>query len=490
MIIHFDNSYARLPAEFYTRLLPTPVREPKLIRLNTELAETLRLELAGVDDSELAAIFSGNRIPEGAEPLAMVYAGHQFGNFVPRLGDGRAILLGEVIDREGMRRDLHLKGAGPTPYSRGGDGRAALGPVIREFIVSEAMHALGVPTTRTLAAVTTGELVAREQPLPGAILTRVARSHLRVGTFEYFAARGDRGALKRLADYAIERHYPELSASPRAYFDFLEAVMEAQARLVADWMMVGFIHGVMNTDNMTISGETIDYGPCAFMDAYDPMKVYSSIDRHGRYAFGNQPAVAQWNLARLAECLLPLMDPDTPAAVRQAEELLANFAPRFEKKWLEGMRRKLGLSTAGPGDLALIQDFLALIEKSRADFTNSFAHLFSLVEGGDSNLLPGGQTLGEAEFKTWLARWRERLDLEPGGRRPCALTLRKANPFFIPRNHRIAEVIDAATAHSDFSKMDHLMRVLSRPDEPQDDEVSYRLPPKPGEEVQQTFCGT
>lgn len=490
MIFRFDNSYSRLPPEFYTKCLPTPVREPHLIQLNRELADELGLDLAGADETELAAIFSGNRIPEGADPLAMVYAGHQFGHFVPQLGDGRAILLGEVIDRNGVRRDLHLKGAGPTPYSRGGDGRAALGPVIRELIVSEAMHALGIPTTRALAAVTTGELVARERPLPGAILTRVARSHLRIGTFEYFAARDNHQAVRQLADYAIDRHYPSLKTNDRPYFAFLETVMDAQARLVADWMMVGFIHGVMNTDNMTVSGETIDYGPCAFMDVYEPMKVYSSIDRQGRYAFANQPAIAQWNLARLAECLLPLIHDDMPTAVRQAEELLGSFISRFESRWLKGMHLKLGLRREEPDDIALIRDFLALVEKSRADFTNSFAHLANLVHAGSANTLPGEQHLLAAGLEAWLERWRARIDRETSDRQDCVTILTKTNPIYIPRNHRINEAIDAATEHGDFTKVETLLAVLRRPFESQPQNSAFRVPPRPEEEVRQTFCGT
>lgn len=490
MNFRFDNSYARLPHGFYSAVQPTPVKNPQLIRFNRELADELDLGWQNASEAELAAIFSGNRIPEGAQPIAMAYAGHQFGHFVPQLGDGRAILLGEVVDGLRVRRDIHLKGAGRTPYSRGGDGRAALGPVIREYIVSEAMHALGVPTTRTLAAVTTGELVAREQPLPGAILTRIARSHIRIGTFEFFAARGETEAVTTLADYAIERHYPQLRSEARPYLAFLEAVIDAQARLVAHWMMIGFIHGVMNTDNMTISGETIDYGPCAFLDVFEPMKVFSSIDRHGRYAFANQPAIAQWNLARLAECLLPLFDPDQPSAIQLAENALSSFASRFETYWLEGMRRKLGFTTAQPDDLGLIQDFLSLLEKSRADFTNAFSLLTSLRHGGDNHLLPGGQSLLEADFKQWLARWGDRLTQEANAAAESGAMMKRSNPVYIPRNHRIAEAIEAALANFDFTKMDRLMAVLKHPYDADSDDPFYRLPPKPEEEVHQTFCGT
>ena len=365
-----------------------------------------------------AAFFAGNLVPEWAEPLAMAYAGHQFGHFVPQLGDGRAILLGEIIGRDGKRRDLHLKGAGQTPFSRRGDGRAALGPVLREYIISEAMHALGIPTTRTLAAVTTGEPVFRETALPGAVLARVAASHLRIGTFEYFAAQGDGEAIKILADYAIDRHYPALQANPTPYIALLEAVCEAQAALIARWMQVGFIHGVMNTDNMTISGETLDYGPCAFMDTYDPATVFSSIDHHGRYAFGNQPRIAQWNLARFADTLLPLLDDNHDKALAMAEETINQFPERFERYWREGMRRKLGLTSEQPDDAGLMHALLQLMQEHAADYTNTFRLLCAVAEGGAA---PVG-------YEAWVTRWRRRLGQEPHSPHAAATLMRANNP--------------------------------------------------------------
>ena len=371
----FQNSYARLPDRFYARVAPTPVAAPRLIRLNVTLARELGLDpdwLAGPQGLEVLA---GMRVPDAAEPIAMAYAGHQFGHFVPQLGDGRAILLGEVVDRNGVRRDLQLKGAGLTPFSRNGDGRAALGPVLREYIVSEAMAALGIPTTRSLAAVTTGEAVVRETLLPGAVLTRVAASHVRVGTFQFFAARGDLDGLRLLADHVIARHYPDAAQAEQPYRALLERVTRRQAELIARWLLVGFIHGVMNTDNMSIAGETIDYGPCAFMDAYDPATVFSSIDRHGRYAYANQPRIATWNLARLAETLLPLLADDEKQAIAQAEEVLGGFAPASRPRSSAGMRKKLGLAGAEGDDLALGQDFLDLLAANAVDFTLAFRRL-------------------------------------------------------------------------------------------------------------------
>lgn len=384
----FDNHYARLPDRFFVRMDPVPVAHPALVAFNTDLAAELGLDAAGMEPHTLAAILSGNRVPQGAEPLAQAYAGHQFGQFVPQLGDGRAILLGEVIDRAGRRRDLQLKGAGRTPFSRRGDGRAALGPVLREFVVSEAMHALGVPTTRALAAVTTGEAVQRETALPGAVLTRVAASHIRVGTFQFFAARGDTEALRLLLDHAIARHAPEAAAAEHPARAFLEAVAAVQADLIARWMGLGFIHGVMNTDNMTVSGETIDYGPCAFLDAYDPGACFSAIDQFGRYAYANQPRIAQWNLARLAEALLPLLDPDPNAAIEAANVIIAAFAGRYEAAVARVLRAKFGLTRAMEGDAALLRDGLAALEAGGADFTLAFRRLADLAAViGD----PGGK---------------------------------------------------------------------------------------------------
>jgi uncharacterized protein YdiU (UPF0061 family) len=371
-LFDFDNSYSHLPERFYRRCTPVQFSGPHLIAFNHALACKLGLHVDGISDVKLADIFSGNELPDGAEPIAMAYAGHQFAHFVPQLGDGRAILLGEVLDATGMRHYIQLKGCGQTPFSRRGDGRAALGPVMREYIVSEAMHALGIRTTRSLAAVTTGEMVLRETALPGAVLTRVAASYIRIGTFEYFAARDDKEAVQQLADYVIERHYPEARKADNPYVALLEYAIEAQAALIASWMHVGFIHGVMNTDNIALSGDTIDYGPCAFMDHYDPMMVFSAIDRHGRYAFGNQPAIAQWNLVRLAETILPLLDMDQDKAVAIAEPLINAFITRFQRHWLRGMRQKIGLYTEEEPDLLLVSDLLALMHKSAADYTLTF----------------------------------------------------------------------------------------------------------------------
>ena len=383
----FENSYARLPQRFHARCAPTPVAAPRLIRFNAGLAAELGIDPATFAGAEGAALVVGNRLPEGAEPIAMAYAGHQFGHFVPQLGDGRALLIGEVRDRTGRLRDIHLKGSGPTPFSRRGDGRAALGPVLREYLVSEAMHALGIPTTRALAAATTGEPVFRETVLPGAVLMRVASSHVRVGTFQYFAARGDMTAVEALLAYVIDRHYPHLEAAPEPALALLGAVAERQAALVAAWMLVGFIHGVMNTDNMSICGETIDFGPCAFMEAYDPATVFSAIDEGGRYAYANQPPIAQWNIARLAETLLPLIDPDEEKAIAKASEVVSGFRARFEAHWLSGVRGKLGLSSAEPDDLDLATDWLAALQQGGADFTLSFRRLAEAeAPGGEGEI--------------------------------------------------------------------------------------------------------
>src|SRR5215813_3506983 len=382
----FEHTYAALPANFFARVAPTPVTAPRLIKLNRELAVQLGLDPELLDGPEGADILSGKRLPDGAEPIAMAYAGHQFGHFVPQLGDGRAILLGEVIDRDGVRRDIQLKGSGPTPFSRRGDGRAALGPVLREYIVSEAMYTLGIPTTRSLAAVITGENVIRETMLPGAVLTRVASSHIRVGTFQYFAARQDTDAVRRLADHVIARHYPHLADTERPYHALLEAVVARQADLIARWLLIGFIHGVMNTDNTSISGETIDYGPCAFMDHYDPAQVFSSIDEGGRYAYANQPRIALWNLTRLAECLLPLMSDDQEKAIAEAQEILGAFPEKFSAAYQAGLRSKIGLFTTRDGDEALVQDLLDAMAAGKADFTLTFRRLGDAAAGEASEV--------------------------------------------------------------------------------------------------------
>ncbi len=484
----FDNSYARLPARFYSRLDPTPVAAPRLIKFNAELAQDLGIDLDAGDPAQIAQVLSGNRRLPGSEPLAMAYAGHQFGQFVPQLGDGRAILLGELRDRAGVLHDVQLKGSGRTPYSRGGDGRAALGPVLREYIVSEAMTALGVPSTRTLAAVLSGERVLREEPMPGAILTRVAASHVRVGTFQFFAVRGDTDAVRTLADYVIARHYPELRDSATAYLDLLKGVIQRQASLVAKWLHVGFIHGVMNTDNSTVSGETIDYGPCAFMDAYDANQVFSSIDRHGRYAYSNQPAIAQWNLARLAETLLPLIDPDQNRAIELATEAVTAFVDHFEQAWLAGMRAKLGLTGANVKDKDLAQRLLTLMQRAQADFTQTFRGLSALAELGPAPKLE--PLSADADFAAWLKEWRARLGAE--GRSPSviAASMRAVNPKYIPRNHRIEQLIEAAVEREDFSLFEKLLDVVTRPFDEQPESDEYAAEPGVNERVTQTFCGT
>jgi uncharacterized protein YdiU (UPF0061 family) len=488
--IPFDNSYARLPVRFHARLNPTPAGTPKLVRLNTALAETLGLDPVALASPDGVAVLAGLQVPSGAEPLAMAYAGHQFGQFVPQLGDGRAILLGEVVGRDGARRDIQLKGSGPTPFSRRGDGRAALGPVLREYIVSEAMAALGIPTTRALAAVTTGELVRRETDLPGAVLTRVAASHIRVGTFQYFAARGDVEGLQLLADHVIARHYPEIAQEAQPYCALLEAVISRQASLVAQWLMVGFVHGVMNTDNTAISGETIDYGPCAFIDIYDPATVFSSIDHYARYAYGNQPAVAQWNLARLAESMLPLLAEDEDAALAEAQAALATFKPCFDVAWLDGMRRKIGLTTAEDGDQALVQDLLARMAAGKADFTLTFRTLGGAAMGPEGDAAVQMLFAVPGAFDEWATHWRQRLSREetqPEARRAAMLAV---NPLFIPRNHQVEAALSAAVERADFAPFETLLDVLSRPYEERPGLERYALPPDPAERVQQTFCGT
>jgi uncharacterized protein YdiU (UPF0061 family) len=467
--------YSTLPEHFFARLDPTPVAAPRLIRFTHALAAEIGLITDGLDDAALAEIFAGNRLPPGAQPIAMAYAGHQFGHFVPQLGDGRALLLGEVRDAYGVVRDIQLKGSGRTPYSRGGDGRAALGPVLREYLVSEAMHALGIPATRALAAVITGETVYREAALPGAILTRVAASHVRVGSFQFFAARGDAAATQRLAEYVIARHYPAAAAAAQPILALLEAVVERQAALIARWMQVGFIHGVMNTDNMAISGETIDFGPCAFMDAFDPAMVFSSIDNQGRYAFANQPAAAQWNLARFAETLLPLLGDDTDLGVARATEVLSSFPARFTAHWRRGMRAKLGLEREEDADAELIQGLLDAMHALGADFTQTFRGLC------DGVVPPGAED--------WERQWRARLAREQRSAQARALAMRAANPAYIPRNHRIARVI-AAAERDDFAPFAELFEVLARPFEERARYVAYADPPQPEERVLRTFCGT
>jgi uncharacterized protein YdiU (UPF0061 family) len=463
-----------------------------LIKFNGELATELGLEWRSLDDSALANLFAGNSVPEGADPVATAYAGHQFGQFVPRLGDGRAILLGEVIDRSGVRRDIQLKGSGRTPYSRGGDGRAALGPVLREYLVSEAMHALGIEGTRALAAVTTGESVVRDGRLPGAVVTRVAKSHVRVGTFEYFAARGDQPSVRRLADYVIDRHYPELRSADRPYLELLQAVCLRHAALVASWMHVGFIHGVMNTDNTSVSGETIDYGPCAFMDAYDPATVFSSIDSMGRYAYSNQPHAAQWNLARFAETLLALIDSDPGRAVEAAAPVVERFAGAFEEHWISGLRAKLGLQTPEPDDTPLIRAWLELMHRNECDFTLTFRKLCAAADAPDGALDEPLEALFRRpdEYRAWAREWRARQAREASPAEGRGAAMRRVNPAFIPRNHRVEAMISAAVERADYAPFEELIEVLSRPYEDQPRFEAYERPPRPEERVLQTFCGT
>jgi len=489
-VLPFDNSYARLPDAFFAPVEPTPVEAPRLVAFNRPLAEELGLD-ADALERHGAAYFSGNVALPGALPLAMAYAGHQFGQFVPQLGDGRAILLGEVIDREGRRRDIQLKGAGPTPFSRRGDGRAALGPVLREYIVSEAMHALGVPTTRALAAVSTGQPVYRERVLPGAVFTRVAASHVRVGTFQFFAARGDGENLRILADHVIGRHYPELKGAEKPYIALLDAVAERQAGLIAKWLGIGFIHGVMNTDNMTISGETIDFGPCAFMDRYDPRTVYSSIDRGGRYAFGNQPMIGQWNIARLAEAMLPILDEDEDKALEAANAAVARFMDRFQDHWKTVIRAKLGLGEAEEeADQALIRDLLVTLYEQKADYTLAFRRLADAAESPEADAALGALLEDGAALTSWLAAWRARLSRDETLPPARAAAMRRVNPAFIPRNHKVEEALTAATDHGDFSLFEALNDVLAKPYEDQPRFAAYAAPPKPGEEITATFCGT
>jgi uncharacterized protein YdiU (UPF0061 family) len=484
----FDNSYARLPERFFAKTTPAQFPAPALIRLNRTLADELELNADWLAGPEGLAMLSGQVIAPGSEPIALAYAGHQFGNFVPQLGDGRAILLGEVIDSSGRRRDIQLKGAGRTPFSRGGDGRAALGPVLREYLVSEAMAALGVPTTRALAAITTGEPVVRETILPGALVVRVAASHVRVGTFQYFAVREDIEALQMLADHVIARHYPAAAQAKRPYRALLDAVIVAQAKLVARWLLLGFIHGVMNTDNMSIAGETIDYGPCAFMDSYDPATVFSSIDRIGRYAYGNQPRMAHWNLTRLAEAMLPLLNEDTEKAVDEAQEALAAFGPSFERAYHGGLRRKLGLADKHADDVELVSAIFSAMAENQVDFTLFFRRLSGLLVGSDEPVR--SLFIDPTAFDRWAQQWRARLvqdQLTPQARR-AAMDL--VNPAYIPRNHQVEAMIVAAVERNDFEPFEEMLKLLSDPFEDQPGFERYAAPPQLHERVTATFCGT
>ena len=492
MTVHFpfQNTYTALPANFFARVAPTPVVAPRLIKLNRPLAIHLGLDPDRLDSPEGAEILAGKRLPDGAEPIAMAYAGHQFGHFVPQLGDGRAILLGEVIDADGVRRDIQLKGSGPTPFSRRGDGRAALGPVLREYVISEAMAALGIPTTRSLAAVITGESVMRETPLPGAVLTRIAASHIRVGTFQYFAARGDTDSVRRLADHVIARHYPQAARSERPYHALLEGVIARQAALVARWILVGFIHGVMNTDNTSVSGETIDYGPCAFMDQYDPATVFSSIDELGRYAYANQPRVALWNLTHFAECLLPLLADVQDTAIAEAQTALNEFPKQFDAAYQAGLRSKLGLFTVQDGDPALAQDLLDAMTKNQADFTLTFRRLSDAALDADGDRQVRALFTDPAAYDAWAMRWRQRTGSEPQPAAERRTAMRSVNPAFIPRNHRVEAIIEAAVNRDDYAPFEELLAVLAKPYQDQPALAAYADPPEPHQRVLQTFCGT
>jgi len=474
----FDHSYSRLPKALFERVMPTAVRKPGLLLFNSTLAAELGLGGDELARPESAETFAGNRPPENSLPLAQAYAGHQFGHLT-MLGDGRALLLGEHLAQDGRRFDIQLKGSGPTPFSRGGDGRAGVGPMLREYVISEAMHALGIPTTRSLAVATTGEKVHREQPLDGAVLTRVAASHLRVGTFEFAAALRDPVLLQELADYTLARHFPAAATAAQPYLALLESVVERQAALLARWMWVGFVHGVMNTDNMALSGETLDYGPCAFLDAYHPDTVFSSIDRQGRYAYGRQPKIAQWNLSRFAACLLPLLHRDAGEAIAAAQAAIDSFADRFEKHWLAGARAKLGLITSEEGDRALVADLLARMEERRSDFTNTFRDLsFARLPGADPAFAP--------EFDAWLAR----LDRQGEPREKLLEGMRAHNPARIPRNHRVEEALQAATEAGDLGPLRRLVEALADPYDHHRNHDELEEPAPPGSPPYRTFCGT
>ena len=485
----FDNSFARDMTDFYIPWRGDAVPEPRTVAVNEQLAKELGLDPSLLTAKYAARILTGSVLPEGANPLAMAYAGHQFGNFAPQLGDGRALLLGELVDVKERRRDVVLKGSGPTPFSRGGDGKAVLGPVLREYLVSEAMHALGIPTTRALAALTTGETILREQgPQPGAVLCRIAASHIRVGMFEFFAARGQGEHVRKLADYAIARHYPQLKDSQTPYLDLFCEVRDVQADLVARWMLVGFVHGVMNTDNTTLSGETIDYGPCAFIDIYDPDAVFSSIDRFGRYAYANQPDIAQWNLARFAECLLHLIQPDDPkAAAAQVGDELNRFPERYQATWLKGMRAKLGLFKERDEDLELCQELFNILQGQETDFTLFFRQL-ALVDAGNDAAF-SGLLKDETALRPWLDNWRRRLTWENVSTDDRIAAMNQVNPLYIPRNHKVEEALAAART-GDMQPFDKLLAVLRKPYTQRPGLEQYAQPAPPGFGPYITFCGT
>ena len=493
--LSLKNRYLTLGEAFYQRTNPSPVAQPTLIKLNETLAQEMGIKVDNNSNTELASVFSGNQLPENLSPLSMAYAGHQFGHFNPQLGDGRAIYLGEITSVNNKNYDVQLKGSGPTEYSRNGDGRSALGPVLREYLVSEAMHQLNIPTTRALAAVTTGEEVARERLTPGGIFTRVASSFIRVGSFQYFSAKGDIQSVKALADYVIDKNFKNLQGVENPYSLFLKEAVQRQASLIAKWMQVGFIHGVMNTDNMSVAGETIDYGPCAFMDGYQHDQVYSSIDHQGRYAYMNQPSIGLWNLTRLAESLLPLLSDDSDESVEIAQGILKSYINTYEYNWLQGMRKKVGLtevrSVDNDSDKALIESLLNIMSENRIDFTLTFFHLSQLnseASDKDNELL--SLFNHSDEIKNWLDNWRQRLNKEAASDSERQTIMQTVNPVYIPRNHQIEAAIRAAEDHNDFSVFNELHEVLQNPFSLQQGKEKYRQPPEPNEVVQQTFCGT
>jgi len=478
---NFDNTYAQLPGAMLSKISPIPVKSPELIILNQSLSEELGLDFSNTSKENLASIFSGNLLPKGTDSIAQAYAGHQFGHFTI-LGDGRAIVIGEHLSKNNERFDIQFKGSGKTPFSRNGDGRAALGPMLREYIISEAMHNLKIPTTRSLAVVKTGESVMRETPLQGAILTRVAASHIRVGTFQYLTATEDEENLKTLMKYTIDRHYPSIKQSKNPALDLLKIVINKQTKLVIDWMRVGFIHGVMNTDNMAISGETIDYGPCAFMDVYDPQTVFSSIDQLGRYAYFNQPMITKWNLARFAECLLPLIDKNKDKAIEIATETVNSFEKNYEFKWLNMMRDKLGLFGEDPKDQVLILDLLTWMHQNKADYTNTFCFLMN-------EKIEKSEIYNNENFLIWKKRWKDRLKLNNNAPEKYIKLMRSVNPLIIPRNHKVEEALEAAS-NNDIKPIKNLVKVLENPYENQDEISKYQLPAPPSTQKYQTFCGT
>ncbi|MBM63018.1 MAG: hypothetical protein CL484_08735 [Acidobacteria bacterium] len=488
--IQFDNSYGRLPGEFYTRQHPVAVAEPRLVRLNRSLADSLGIDPDWLSSKAGCLLLAGNSLPAEADPLACVYAGDQFGRFNPKLGDGRALLIGEVIAQDGERYDLQLKGSGKTPYSRGGDGRSPLGPVLREFIVSEAMHALGVPTTRSLAAVCSGESVFRQEALPGAVLCRVARSHIRFGTVQFFAACENFSAVKQLVEYVIDRHYPESRTADNPVHALFKAVIKQQAKLIASWQLVGFIHGVMNTDNMLLSGETVDYGPCAFMDAFRADAVFSSIDHGGRYAYRNQPGIAHWNLGRLLQAALPLLDHKSEAGLNLAQGLLDEFEPAFSDAYTSGLGAKFGLEETQQGDIDLTSEFLVLLSREQGDFTLAFRRLADLVapESEEPNV---GELFEFSEaYQSWLKRWKARSASDSRDPRSRQRAMYAVNPSFIPRNHLIEAAIHAAVTENDFGRFHSLVDVLSDPFSYRPQLAGYAMAPRQEEVVHQTFCGT